>query len=155
METWGAAVSVAGALVFQLLWVMMFFLLLSWRWLTSPLPGMAKGIWLQMCTSCGYGVFTHNYVCLCCALPRTHSDLTLMFAHVLTDSLSAQRARTHGRRVRHSSSDSTGSDCSIESSSSSLQSRSPSQSPEVHSDPLSPANVQLPCTNTKEVSVLL
>ncbi|TNN04365.1 hypothetical protein fugu_001394 [Takifugu bimaculatus] len=65
-------------------------------------------------------------------------------------SLSAQRARTHGRRVRHSSSDSTGSDCSIESSSSSLQSRSPSQSPEVHSDPLSPANVPLPCTNTKE-----
>lgn len=65
MEMWGAAVSVAGGSVFQLLWMMMFFVLLSWRWLTSPLPGMAKGIWLQMCTLCGYGVFTHNYVCLC------------------------------------------------------------------------------------------
>ncbi|XP_035531920.1 AF4/FMR2 family member 3 [Morone saxatilis] len=64
-------------------------------------------------------------------------------------SLSAQRAHTHGRRVRHSSSDSSGSDCSAESGSSSLHSRSPSRSPEVHPDPLSPANTQ-PACNSKE-----
>nr|XP_046260698.1 AF4/FMR2 family member 3 [Scatophagus argus] len=64
-------------------------------------------------------------------------------------SLSAQRAHTHGRRVRHSSSDSSGSECSVESGSSSLHSRSPSQSPEVHTDPLSPASEQ-PACNSKE-----
>ncbi|XP_047457969.1 AF4/FMR2 family member 3 isoform X2 [Mugil cephalus] len=63
-------------------------------------------------------------------------------------SLSAQRAHTHGRRVRHSSSDSSGSDSSVESASSSLRSRSPSQSPEVHPHPASPpANAQPPCSN--------
>ncbi|XP_028991492.1 AF4/FMR2 family member 2 isoform X2 [Betta splendens] len=55
-------------------------------------------------------------------------------------SLSAQRAHTHGRRVRHSSSDSSGSDSSAESGSSSPRSRSPS--PEVHPDPASPADAQ-------------
>ncbi|XP_071333959.1 AF4/FMR2 family member 4 isoform X2 [Trachinotus anak] len=60
-------------------------------------------------------------------------------------SLSAQRAHTHGRRVRHSSSDSSGSDSSAESGSSSLHSRSPS--PDVHPDPASPANTQPPCSN--------
>ncbi|XP_070694843.1 AF4/FMR2 family member 4 [Pempheris klunzingeri] len=60
-------------------------------------------------------------------------------------SLSSQRAHTHGRRVRHSSSDSSGSDCTAESGSSSLHSRSPSRSPEVHPDPSSPANAQPPC----------
>ncbi|XP_074551105.1 uncharacterized protein aff3 isoform X2 [Halichoeres trimaculatus] len=55
-------------------------------------------------------------------------------------SLSAQRAHTHGRRVRHSSSDSSGSDSSAESNSSSLQSWSPHRgSPEV---PTSPANTK-------------
>ncbi|XP_041807434.1 AF4/FMR2 family member 3 isoform X2 [Chelmon rostratus] len=62
-------------------------------------------------------------------------------------SLSAQRAHTHGRRVRHSSSDSSGSDCSAESGSSSLHSRSPSRSPEVPPDPSSPANRQPPCSS--------
>ncbi|CAJ1079673.1 AF4/FMR2 family member 3 [Xyrichtys novacula] len=62
-------------------------------------------------------------------------------------SLSAQRAHTHGRRVRHSSSDSSGSDSSAESSSSSLHSWSPSRSPEVQSDPASPAYTQQPCNN--------
>lgn len=84
-----------------------------------------------------------------------HSDLTLMFACVLTDSLSAQRVHTHGRRVRHSSSDSSGSDRSVESGSSSLHSRNPSQSPEVHPDPLLPANVQPACSSNKEVSARL
>ncbi|XP_067372994.1 AF4/FMR2 family member 3 isoform X1 [Channa argus] len=64
-------------------------------------------------------------------------------------SLSAQRAHTHGRRVRNSSSDSSGSDSSAESGSSSLHSRSRSQSPEVHADPASPANTQSHC-NSKE-----
>ncbi|XP_074514971.1 uncharacterized protein aff3 isoform X2 [Sebastes fasciatus] len=65
-------------------------------------------------------------------------------------SLSAQRAHTHGRRVRHSSSDSSGSDSSAESGgSSSLHSRSPSRSPDVHPDPASPANAQ-PACNSKE-----
>ncbi|XP_026233022.1 AF4/FMR2 family member 2 isoform X2 [Anabas testudineus] len=64
-------------------------------------------------------------------------------------SLSAQRAHTHGRRVRHSSSDSSGSDSTAESGSSSPRSRSPSQSPEVHLDPPSPANTQPHC-NSKE-----
>ncbi|XP_071775324.2 uncharacterized protein aff3 [Centroberyx gerrardi] len=59
-------------------------------------------------------------------------------------SLSAQCAHTHGGRVRHSSSDSSGSDSSGESESSSQRSRSPS--PETHSDPVSPANTQPPCT---------
>ncbi|XP_040913784.1 AF4/FMR2 family member 3 isoform X2 [Toxotes jaculatrix] len=59
--------------------------------------------------------------------------------------LSAQRAHTHGRRVRHSSSDSSGSDSSAESGSSSLHSRS--SSPGVHPDPPSPANTQPPCNN--------
>lgn len=84
-----------------------------------------------------------------------HSDLTLMFACVLTDSLSAQRVHTHSRRVRHSSSDSSGSDRSVESGSSSLHSRSPSQSPEVHPDPLLPASVQPACSSNKEVSARL
>lgn len=84
-----------------------------------------------------------------------HSDLTLMFACVLTDSLSAQRVHTHGRRVRHSSSDSSGSDRSVDSGSSSLHSRSPSQSPEVPPDPLLPANVQPACSSNKEVSARL
>ncbi|KAK9537874.1 hypothetical protein VZT92_005449 [Zoarces viviparus] len=53
-------------------------------------------------------------------------------------SLSAQRAHTHGRRVRHSSSDSSGSNSAVGSCSSSLYSRSPSQSPDVHPDPASP-----------------
>ncbi|XP_041662224.1 AF4/FMR2 family member 3 isoform X2 [Cheilinus undulatus] len=65
-------------------------------------------------------------------------------------SLSAQRAHTHGRRVRHSSSDSSGSDSSDESASSSLHSSwSHSRSPEVHPDPASPANTQQEC-NSKE-----
>ncbi|XP_044073948.1 AF4/FMR2 family member 3 [Siniperca chuatsi] len=64
-------------------------------------------------------------------------------------SLSAKRAHTHGRRVRHSSSDSSGSDSTAESGSSSLHSRSPSRSPEVHPHPASPANTQPPC-NSKE-----
>ncbi|XP_045910776.1 AF4/FMR2 family member 3 [Micropterus dolomieu] len=59
-------------------------------------------------------------------------------------SLSAQRAHTHGRRVRHSSSDSSGSDSTAESGSSSLHSRSPSRSPEVHPYPASPANTHPP-----------
>ncbi|XP_008294604.1 AF4/FMR2 family member 2 isoform X2 [Stegastes partitus] len=64
-------------------------------------------------------------------------------------SLSAQRAHTNGRRVRHSSSDSSGSDSTAESgsSSSSLHSRSPSRSPEVHPDPASPADTQPRCRN--------
>ncbi|XP_069563706.1 AF4/FMR2 family member 3 isoform X2 [Brachyistius frenatus] len=62
-------------------------------------------------------------------------------------SLSAQRAHTHGRRVRHSSSDTSGSDSSAESGSSSLHSRSPSRSPEVHPDPASPASRQPPCND--------
>ncbi|XP_041857713.1 AF4/FMR2 family member 3 [Melanotaenia boesemani] len=62
-------------------------------------------------------------------------------------SLSAQRAHTHGRRVRHSSSDSSDSDSTAVSDSSSLHSRSPSQSPEVHPDPPSPASTQPPCKN--------
>ncbi|XP_029315300.1 AF4/FMR2 family member 2 isoform X2 [Cottoperca gobio] len=62
-------------------------------------------------------------------------------------SLSAQRAHTHGRRVRHSSSDSSGSDSSVESRSSSLHSRSPSRSPDIHPDPASPANTHPPCIN--------
>ncbi|XP_076602341.1 uncharacterized protein aff3 [Chaetodon auriga] len=61
-------------------------------------------------------------------------------------SLSAQQAHTHGRRVRHSSSDSSGSDCSAESGSSSLHSRSPSRSPEVPPGPSSLANTQPPCS---------
>ncbi|XP_027146633.1 AF4/FMR2 family member 3 isoform X2 [Larimichthys crocea] len=71
-------------------------------------------------------------------------------------SLSAQRAHTHGRRVRHSSSDSSASDCSAESarssssSSSNLHSRSPSRSPEVNPDPPSPANTTRPPCNSKE-----
>lgn len=64
-------------------------------------------------------------------------------------SLSAQRVHSHGRRVRHSSSDSSGSDSSIESSSSSLHSRS--SSPEVHTevypDTVSPTNVQVHCSS--------
>ncbi|XP_059199597.1 AF4/FMR2 family member 3 [Centropristis striata] len=64
-------------------------------------------------------------------------------------SLSAQRAHTHGRRVRHSSSDSSGSDSTAESGSSSLRSQSPDRSPDVHPDPASPANTQPPC-NSKE-----
>ncbi|XP_037345363.2 AF4/FMR2 family member 3 isoform X2 [Pungitius pungitius] len=72
-------------------------------------------------------------------------------------SLSAQRAHTHGRRVRHSSSDSSCSSSSVESrsssssssSSSSRCSRSPGHSPDVHPDPASPANTQPPC-NSKE-----
>ncbi|XP_044221816.1 AF4/FMR2 family member 3 [Thunnus albacares] len=60
-------------------------------------------------------------------------------------SLSAQRAHTHGRRVRHSSSDSSGSDSTAGSVSSSLHSRS--SSPEAHPDPTSPANTQPPCDN--------
>lgn len=99
-------------------------------------------------------LFSHEYVCLCSSLPWTHSDLALIFACVLTDSLSAQRVHTHGRRVRHSSSDSSGSDCSVESDSSSLHSRSPTQSPEVHPDPLLPANAQPACSGNKEVSTL-
>ncbi|KAM3607916.1 uncharacterized protein V6R79_016161 [Siganus canaliculatus] len=65
-------------------------------------------------------------------------------------SLSAQRAHTHGRRVRHSSSDSSGSDCSVESGSSSFHSRSPSRSPEVHPDPSSPPGTHQPPCNNKE-----
>uniref|UniRef100_UPI0037E7E535 AF4/FMR2 family member 3 n=1 Tax=Semicossyphus pulcher TaxID=241346 RepID=UPI0037E7E535 len=61
--------------------------------------------------------------------------------------LSAQRAHTHGRRVRHSSSDSSDSDSSAESVSSSLNSRSSSRSPEVHPDPASPVNTRQPCNN--------
>ncbi|XP_060909311.1 AF4/FMR2 family member 3 isoform X2 [Labrus mixtus] len=57
-------------------------------------------------------------------------------------SLSAQRAHTHGRRVRHSSSDSSGSDSSAESASSSLHSWSPGRSPEVQPGPASPANTR-------------
>ncbi|XP_068561111.1 AF4/FMR2 family member 3 [Cebidichthys violaceus] len=53
-------------------------------------------------------------------------------------SLSAQRAHTHGRRVRHSSSDSSGSNSAVGSCSSSLYSRSPSQSPDAHPDSASP-----------------
>ncbi|XP_014890144.1 AF4/FMR2 family member 3 isoform X1 [Poecilia latipinna] len=64
------------------------------------------------------------------------------------NSLSAQRAHTHGRRVRHSSSDSSDSDSSAESGSSSLRSRSPS--PELHPDPPSPASAQ-PLCNNKEI----
>ncbi|KAK5611306.1 hypothetical protein CRENBAI_018825 [Crenichthys baileyi] len=63
-------------------------------------------------------------------------------------SLSAQRAYTHGRRVRYSSSDSSDSDSSAESassSSSSLHSRGPS--PELHLDPQSPTNTQPLCNN--------
>nr|XP_020464981.1 AF4/FMR2 family member 3 [Monopterus albus] len=60
-------------------------------------------------------------------------------------SLSVQRAHTHGRRVRHSSSDSSDSDSTAESGSSSLHSRS--LSPEVHPEPESPANTQPPCNN--------
>ncbi|KAM4730779.1 uncharacterized protein aff3 [Anableps anableps] len=63
-------------------------------------------------------------------------------------SLSVQRAHTHGRRVRHSSSDSSDSDTSAESGSSSLHSRS--SSPELHPDPLSPASTQSLCNN-KEI----
>ncbi|KAM4608397.1 uncharacterized protein aff3 [Polymixia lowei] len=59
-------------------------------------------------------------------------------------SLSAQRTHTHGGRVRHSSSDTSGSDSSGESESSSQHSRSPS--PETHSDPGSPADARPPCT---------
>lgn len=69
---------------------------------------------------------------------------------VLTDSLSAQRAHTHGRRVRHSSSDSSGSDSTGESRSSSQHSQS--SSPEAHPDPVSPTNTQPPYT--KEVPFL-
>lgn len=84
----------------------------------------------------------------------TYADPSLMFVCVLTDSLSAQRAHTHGRRVRHSSSDSSGSDSTAESGSSSLHSRSPSRSPDVHHpDPASPANTQPQC-NSKEVPTL-
>lgn len=64
-----------------------------------------------------------------------------MFVCLLTDSRSARRAQTHGRRVRHSSSDSSDSDYSGGGSgggSSSLHSRS--SSPEVHPDPASPAS---------------
>lgn len=92
--------------------------------------------------------------------PCTHTDPSLMFVCVLTDSLSAQRAHTHGRRVRHSSSDSSASDCSAESarssssSSSNLHSRSPSRSPEVNPDPPSPANTTRPPCNSKEVSTV-
>lgn len=97
--------------------------------------------------------FPHEY---CSSLPRTHSDLTLMFVCVLTDSLSAQRVHTHGRRVRHSSSDSSDSDCSVESGGSSVHSRSPSRSPEVPPDPLLPAKAQpAACSSNKEVSTLL
>lgn len=69
---------------------------------------------------------------------------------MLTDSLSAQQAHTHGRRVRHSSSDSSGSDSTAESGSSSLHSRSQSRSPEVNPDPESPVNAHPRCNN-KEV----
>lgn len=86
-------------------------------------------------------------------LPCTHADPSLMFVCVLTDSLSAQRAHTHGRRVRHSSSDSSDSDCSAESASSSLHSRSPSRSPDVYRDPASPAISQQPLCD-KEVTAL-
>lgn len=86
-------------------------------------------------------------------LPCTHADPSLMFVCVLTDSLSAQRAHTHGRRVRHSSSDSSDSDCSAESASSSLHSRSPSRSPDVYRDSASPANSQQPLCD-KEVTAL-
>ncbi|CAK6959204.1 AF4/FMR2 family member 3 [Scomber scombrus] len=55
------------------------------------------------------------------------------------------RVHTHGRRVRHSSSDSSGSDSTAESVSSSFHSRS--SSPEAHPDPASPANTQPPCDN--------
>lgn len=82
--------------------------------------------------------------------PCTYADPALMFVCVLTDSLSAQRAHIHGRRVRHSSSDSSGSDSSAESGSSSLHSRSPS--PDVHPDPASPANTQ-PQRSNNEVPV--
>ncbi|XP_073329994.1 uncharacterized protein aff3 [Pagrus major] len=70
----------------------------------------------------------------------THESASWDHGH----SLSAQRAHTHGRRVRHSSSDSSDSDCSAESASSSLHSRSPSRSPDVYRDPASPANTQQP-----------
>uniref|UniRef100_A0A8C5GGR2 AF4/FMR2 C-terminal homology domain-containing protein n=1 Tax=Gouania willdenowi TaxID=441366 RepID=A0A8C5GGR2_GOUWI len=55
------------------------------------------------------------------------------------NSLSGQRAHTHSRRVRHSSSDSSDSDFTGESGSSSLHSRSPSRSPRAHPDPAVPA----------------
>ncbi|XP_015254384.1 PREDICTED: AF4/FMR2 family member 3-like isoform X1 [Cyprinodon variegatus] len=63
-------------------------------------------------------------------------------------SLAAQRAYTHSRRVRHSSSDSSDSDSSAESSRSSLHSRS--LSPELHPEPSSPAATQ-PLCNNKEI----
>ncbi|MEQ2237057.1 hypothetical protein ILYODFUR_019144, partial [Ilyodon furcidens] len=66
-------------------------------------------------------------------------------------SLSAQRAYTHGRRVRHSSSDSSDSDSSAESASSSstsLHSRGPS--PDLHLDPQSPTNTQPLCNNKED-----
>ncbi|KAM9851221.1 uncharacterized protein aff3 [Aulostomus maculatus] len=59
--------------------------------------------------------------------------------------LSAQQTHTHGRRVRHSSSDSSGSDSTAESGSSSLHSRS--SSPAAHQGPASPANPQPPRNN--------
>ena len=85
--------------------------------------------------------------CLCVWL-CTNADPSRVFVCVLTDSLSAHRAHTHGRRVRHSSSDSSGSDssaesCSSSSSSSSLHSRS--RSPDPHPDSASPP----PCNNTE------
>lgn len=63
----------------------------------------------------------------------------------------AGRAHTHGRRVRHTSSDSSGSDSSAESDSSSIYSRSPNSSPEVPPDPPSPVNTQPPCNNKNQV----
>ncbi|KAE8299011.1 hypothetical protein D5F01_LYC01394 [Larimichthys crocea] len=76
-------------------------------------------------------------------------------------SLSAQRAHTHGRRVRHSSSDSSASDCSAESarssssSSSNLHSRSPSRSPEVNPDPPSPTQHNTAAVQQQGVNVAL
>ncbi|XP_034042376.1 AF4/FMR2 family member 3-like [Thalassophryne amazonica] len=68
------------------------------------------------------------------------------------NSLAVQRARTHGRRVRHSSSDSSASDSTGESGSSSLHSRSPS--PDVHRDPVSPVShvsARPPCTSKETI----
>lgn len=80
-------------------------------------------------------------MCVCSTQPCTYAD---PLSDVCVDSLSAQRAHTHGRRVRHSSSDSSCSDSTAESGSSSLHSRSPSRSPEVHPYPASPANTHPP-----------
>lgn len=157
------ALSVAGSSVFRLLWMLMFHVLSTlllkatdeaapWNRLRYLTPNVFI-LWLWVRKE----IFKTFFLLMdaCVSAPRTHSDLTLMFACVLTDSLSAQRVHTHGRRVRHSSSDSSGSDRSVESGSSSLRSRSPSQSPEVHPDPLLPANVHPACSSNKEVSARL